>query len=169
MGRAAASCDCHALRKKSIPASRESRLPPSKSGRLVRFVGIPYKKRQVASQLGAEEQGCGGTRLRNCCSRVVDAFRIPPPKSIARRILPASYCIHKDFLPKFPAAPTAPQIGPEHVLEPNLLPSESSQARTDVDSACRVAEHCLESNVELNVDVGLVLRFGFAAPKVCPL
>ncbi|HWO39346.1 MAG TPA: hypothetical protein VNO32_62025, partial [Candidatus Acidoferrum sp.] len=24
----------------------------------------------------------------------------------------------------------------------------------------------LESNVELNVDVGLVLRFGFAAPKV---
>jgi hypothetical protein len=57
MGRAAASCDCQALRKKLVAASQESRLPQSKNGRLVRFVDIPYKKRRVASQLGAKEQG----------------------------------------------------------------------------------------------------------------
>jgi hypothetical protein len=134
--------------------------------------GRPLQKAQ-----GGQPARGGGTRLRNSCGRVVDASRIPPPRSMARKILPASYCSikiscrnsrqpHDYNRPPGRGDPHSASNRPGTPPGAQSAAARNSQARRDLHTACLVAEHCLESNVELNVDVGLVLRFGFAAPKV---
>jgi hypothetical protein len=121
MGRAAASCDCQALRKKSISASRESRQPRSENGRLVRFVEVPYKKRWVASQGRRNEAeelrrpgGAMGPGLLHLSPLPVTSCpQVTVPKKTSCR---NSRQRHDYNRPAGRGIP-APQTGPEDVLE----------------------------------------------------